>query len=119
MSYDIDLVDPVTKEVLQTETPHQLTGGTYAVGGTTCLSLNITYNYSKYFRQYIDEEDGIRSLYGKTAAETIPILKEAIDNLDNDVSDNYWDATEGNAKRALIKLLAIAQLRPDGVWKGD
>lgn len=31
----------------------------------------------------------------------------------------YWEATEGNAKRALLQLLAMARMRPDGVWDGD
>ena len=31
----------------------------------------------------------------------------------------YWKATEGNAKRPLIQLRAMAQMRPDGVWYGD
>jgi hypothetical protein len=30
--------------------------------------------------------------------------------------NDYWKATEGNAKRALCQLVALAQLRPDGVW---
>ena len=31
--------------------------------------------------------------------------------------EDYWKATEGNAKSALCGLLAFAQMRPDGVWK--
>lgn len=27
--------------------------------------------------------------------------------------------TKGNAKRALLQLLAMARMRPDGVWDGD
>ena len=54
-----------------------------------------------------------------TGAESIPVLKSAIDALGDDVSTDYWEATEGNAKRALCQLLAFAQMRPDGVWDGD
>ncbi len=32
MSYDISLVDPVTKETLELDAPHQIRGGTYALG---------------------------------------------------------------------------------------
>ena len=39
--------------------------------------------------------------------------------LGDDVDDDYWKPTEGNAKRALYGLLAMAQMRPDGVWGGD
>ena len=44
MSYDISLLDPVTKETIQFETPHQIRGGTYAINGTTEADFNITYN---------------------------------------------------------------------------
>jgi len=118
MSYDMRLVDPVTGERLTTDEPHHIRGGTYCVGGTTELRHNITYNYSKHYYRIMGE-DGIRTIYGKTGAECIPILKAAIDALGDDVSDNYWEATEGNAKRALCGLLALSQMRPDGVWEGD
>ena len=47
-------------------------------------------------------------------------LEKAIAALGDDVDDSdYWNATEGNAKRALYGLLAFAKMRPDGVWDGD
>lgn len=118
MSYDISLVDPVTKKTLQADFTHQIAGGTYAVGGTDALELNVTWNYSKFY--YGDKafgDKGIKSLDGMTGAESIPILKRVISNLGDDVSSVYWDATEGNAKKALCGLLALAQIRPDGVWE--
>ena len=39
--------------------------------------------------------------------------------LKDDKTENYWEPTEGNAKAALIQLLALAKMRPDGIWKGD
>ena len=118
MSYDIDLLDPVTKKTIELDFPHAMRGGTYAVGGDTRASLNITYNYARFFYATMGD-DGIRTLYGKTGAESIPILQSAIGQLGDDVSDNYWDDTEGNAKQALCQLLALAKMRPDGVWSGD
>ena len=56
-------------------------------------------------------------LNGKTGAETIEPLKKIIASLKDDVDEDYWKATEGNAKRALCGLLAFAQMRPDGVWR--
>ena len=41
------------------------------------------------------------------------------DPLGDDVSSNYWEPTEGNAKAALLKLIALAEMRPDGIWDGD
>lgn len=119
MSYDISLLDPVTKEVILLDEPHDFKGGTYAVGGTDEAWLNITYNYSKHFCRVFGEEKGIRILYGMTGRESIPVLKKAIEQLGNDVNDDYWKSTEGNAKRALQQLLAFAEQKPDGVWSGD
>lgn len=119
MSYDIDLSDPVTGYVLHLDSPHHMRGGTYAIGGTTECSLNVTYNYAKHFWRVFGREQGVRVLYGMTGAESIPMLQAAIARLGDEVDEDYWKPTEGNAKRALCQLLALAQLRPDGTWRGD
>lgn len=119
MSYDITLNDPITGDTILFDTPHQLKGGNYALNGTDEAWLNITYNYVEHFKRTIDKDKGIRAIYGKTGAESIPILKNAITQLKDDVSDDYWEPTEGNAKRAILNLLAFAQMRPDGIWDGD
>ena len=119
MSYDIDLKDPVTGKAIELDAPHHMRGGTYQLGGSTSASLNITWNYGDHYRRVFDG-DGIRTIYGKTGAESIPILKAAADRLGSDVDEaDYWNATEGNAKAALMQLLALAAMRPDGVWDGD
>ncbi len=118
MSYDISLVDPVTKETLELDFIHCMRGGTYAMNGTTEAWLNITYNYGRFYRNIFGEE-GIRTIYGMTGAESIPLIKSAMEKLKDDVDPDYWKPTEGNAKRALAGLLALAQLRPDGIWDGD
>jgi hypothetical protein len=127
MSYDIDLLDPVTKQTIRFDAVHHIKGGNYVLGGTDEASLNVTYNYSKHFCRVFEEfEDptrlekklfGIRILDGRTGAESIPILRKAISTLGDDVDEDYWKATEGNAKAALYGLLAFAQMRPDGVWE--
>jgi hypothetical protein len=134
MSYDIELRDPVTHETLLLDAPHHMRGGTYAVGGDTDCHLNITYNYSPHFRRAFGDENvdlskfdalfgggatGVRRLYGMSGAESIPVLEAAISALGDDVDADYWKPTEGNAKRALLQLLALAKMRPDGVWDGD
>jgi len=60
MSYDIDLVNPVTGEVLQLNESHHMRGGTYALGGTTDASMNITYNYANHYKRF--GEEGIREI---------------------------------------------------------
>jgi hypothetical protein len=118
MSYDISLKDPVTGKTLELDHPHEMRGGTHCVGGTKEAWLNVTYNYAKHFYRVLGK-NGIRTLYGKTGAETIPMIKEAISKLGDDVDNDYWKPTEGNAKRALYQLLTLARLRPDGVFDGD
>ena len=193
MSYDIRLVDPVTKEPLHTKVNHDMRGGMYAMGGTTELWLNITWNYAHYYYEATDgdkrfaheevtgytngkpdgmkTEYGIRGIYGKTGAESIPMLEDMINKIEStykdengdwktarrkrrvvydedgyrtkmdvyeaarsnikytvkteeyDISEgdtsNYWTDTAANALRPLHQLIAMARIRPDGVWEGD
>lgn len=118
MSYDLNLRDK-KGNVVRFKKPQDISGGTYALGGTTEAWLNITYNYGQIFRKVLGEK-GIRTLYGMSAIESMPLLKKAISKLGDDVSDNYWDATEGNAKEALKNCVRLAQLSPaNSVWDGD
>ena len=87
-----------------------MAGGTYALGGTTELSLNVTYNYSKHAKGLI------RGLHKTSASESIPRILAVVGLLGDDVDSNYWEPTEGNVKRALLQLVALARMRPDGVW---
>ena len=51
MSYDITLNDPVTGEVIEFDYPHQIRGGTYAMGGTTEAWINVTsHSRTHYYR---------------------------------------------------------------------
>lgn len=118
MSYDISLKEPVTGKTIEFDAPHQMGGGTQAMGGTTEAWLNVTYNYGDHFRRVLGKE-GIRSIYGMTGAESIPVLKGAAGKLGDETDPDYWKPTEGNAKRPLLQLIAMAQMRPDGVWDGD
>ena len=131
MSWDVDLCDPVTNEVLELDNPHFMRGGTYAVGGTCEMSLNITFNYTRFYNDAF--KGGFRALDGVTAVESIPILKAAIekikDPLTPDLSQEerehyesqqatgYWMPTKDNCLRPLYQLLSLAQMRPDGVWR--
>jgi hypothetical protein len=123
MGYGLTLVHPVTRETLELDTPHQMRGSTYAIGGDTRLSLSVTYNYANRYYPLIPETEDARgslwALHGMSAVDSIPILERAISLLGDDVSDDYWEATEGNAKVALVQLLTMAKLRPDGVWEVD
>ena len=120
MSYDIRLLDPVTRETIELDEVHFMHGGTYTIGGTRELWLNVTYNYgSLYHRSDVLGEKGIRAIYGMTGADSIAMLEKAASALGDDASADYWQPTEGNAKRPLLQLAAIAKMRPDGIWDGD
>lgn len=140
MSYDISLKDPVTKETIQFDAPHQMAGGIYALGGTAEARLNVTYNYAKwYYKDGVfptigEENKGIRTIYGMSGAESISVLENAIKTLENMTEDltaeeiqeyadggagGYWTPTMENAIKPLYQLLAMAKMRPDGVWDGD
>ena len=116
MSYDISLRNPKTDEVLEAPEKHFMYGGNYVLGGTKDLWLNVTYNYGEIYRDIFGHH-GIHVLDNLTGGESIPIIEKAIRLLKDDVADNYWDATEGNARAALINLLTMARMRPDGIWK--
>lgn len=118
MSHDIYLVDPETRHPMRADTPHRIRGGTYRVDDLREAWLNVTYNYAAIFRRVLGDR-GIRSLYGLTGSESVPILEAAIARLGDDVTGNCWDATEGNARRSLCDLLALARMFPGGVWDGD
>ena len=112
MSYDVYFNDPVTKEHIELNEPHFMRGGTYALGGTTELWLNITFNYSE---NYSKHKFSIKDLNGKSAVDCIPELERVISELGDEVDDDYWKPVDGNSKKALIQLLTMAKMRPDSV----
>lgn len=99
MSYDISLCDPVTKDTLEINEPHFMRGGTYAVGGTTQLWLNVTYNYANYYHEAFN--GGIRSIYGKTGAESISILSDMIAFIEEKYKDSNGEWIISNRKKNL------------------
>lgn len=141
MSYDISLCDPVTKETIRLPIRHMMIGGTFHAemvdgqlvpGATDEAWLNITYNYGHYYHEALENdsdygsmsEEGIRCIYDKSGAESIPILDRMIENIikkypNLQSSSNYWEDVPGNAIRPLYQLKAMASLRPDGIWRGD
>jgi len=111
MSYDVYLGK--TKPV---KVKNHSEGGTYVLGGTEDASLNITYNYSKHYRNWLDAKDGLEWLHGKTAKSTIKQLEIAVHNLGIDQSEDYWEPSTGNAGYALSILLSWAKEHPNAKW---
>ncbi|MBQ7650138.1 MAG: hypothetical protein IJS15_04220 [Victivallales bacterium] len=101
-------------------------------GGTYCLDdgfreawLNITFNYASIFEKHHlsiikreRQKSGICVLEGKTASECVRILTGVIPKMGDETVPDYWKATEGNAKKALINLLMIAvAVPPDAICR--
>lgn len=124
MSYDIAIICKCCEQPLKFETPQHLVASNVPFDPVTETILprseaktNITFNYGKHFRVALGGE-GVYSLHGKPVAETLSALREAISKLGEDVTDNYWDATEGNAKRALETLVQMAEaVGVKGYWQ--
>jgi len=119
MGWWINLFDPdepeMTRLPLEISGLHQ-GGGVITIGGSNQASMSVTYNYSKYYYDTIDKEDGFRWLNGKLAKDTIVRLENAITELGTDFSGDYWEATEGNAGRILQSLVKWAHELPNAVW---
>lgn len=127
MSYDVHF--EINGEPLVLDRKHHISGGTYALGGTSEAWLNITYNYGSHFQEVLD--GGLRGLYGKKAAEIIPILEVATPKvLGSKLPENecwchnhfdcYWATTARNANVALNNLLELARMVPaEAVLQGD
>jgi hypothetical protein len=148
MSYDLSLIDPVTKEIIECHA-HDMGGGRKKSSITDLAVVKVNFGYSAILQkafpvlnephkgtpkwltdcisdltkeclgESIYRLSGIRTLYGMSGAESIPMLEDAISQLADDATDNYLEATEGNVKRVLFQLLALARMRPDGIWDGD
>lgn len=86
---------------------HNIKGGTYADGGTSEAELNLTYNYCKFYYDLIDKDKGIKWINDKLIKDTLDKLREAANKLKDNETNDYWESTEGNAKRALLNLIEI------------
>ena len=103
--------------------PHTMGGNIRLYEGKvpelTEAEISITYNYSKYYYDTIDKEDGLRWIYGKTGKQVAKRLGGAVQTLGTEFSGDYWEATEGNAGRVLNTLYKWAVQHPGGVFYGD
>jgi len=107
MSYDIYVIDQDDK-VIYFDFAHQFKGGTYSLYGTNEAWLNITYNYHKFYAEHM--KDGINYLHNKRVLGTLDLLETIISKMKGTPSDDYWEATEGNAKAALSDLFMLGEV---------
>lgn len=114
MGWDVDLIDEQGQTV---EVPIQQEGGIIAVGGSPYASMSVTWNYSKFYYEHLDESEGFRWLNGKKAKDTIERLSKAILELGTEQSvRGYWEGTKGNAGHILKIMLDWARLYPEAEW---
>ena len=99
------------------EVPFFKWGGTVPIDGTSEASISVTYNYSLYYYQTIDKDEGIRWLNGRKARETIERLENSLKELGSEFSGDYWEQTPGNAGRIIDILLTWAYLHPEAIWR--
>ena len=149
MSYDIYLNNPETGEVSKVSSfvSYKTVDGKLVQDEQTEAWVNITYNYAKYFYAVTEGDErfahrrsasgdvdyGIRGIYGKTGAESIPLLQLMIDRIQErfiysdrkwfaaqeiDTSD-YWTSTAAYAICPLRQMIRLAKQCPDSIWDGD
>lgn len=116
MGYDIQLIGADGEPV---QVKRHGGGGTFVLGGSTNADISITYNYSRFYYDTIDEDEGIRWIYNKTGETCIPRLHSAVRELGTTESDDYWLSTPGNAGHILNILLGWAKANPTAVFQGD
>lgn len=76
MSYDIRILDPVTREPVILEHIHCVQGGTYAEHGTNELWFNITYNYAPFYYRAETLGESTKE-YGEEPVDgCLPVLRE-------------------------------------------
>ena len=112
MSLDITIKNK-NGDACELDYKHHLIGGTYAMGGTDVATLNVTYNYSPFYAELWDGKT-LTSLDGMKTSDVTLMLAQAILKLGTQMSSNYWDATPGNAGKALSDLLVLCCAFPDG-----
>jgi hypothetical protein len=106
MSYDIYAINK-KEEVVSVE-KNNLRGGTFAIYGTKEAHYNITFNYYDQFKKVF--YNGINDINNLRVVDTIQLLNNAKNKLGNDIYDNYWISSEGNAKKSLIDLIELAYM---------
>ena len=92
MSYDIsyyykkDYENPDKRELVKVSpfkaeggtVPAELVDGVLVPASINECDMNITFNYTDFYLEHIDPEQGIRWIYGKTGAEVKERLEKAI-----------------------------------------
>lgn len=124
MSYSVEIQDPKTKCTIEVAHKHDIKGGTYCLGGTNRLELNVTYNYSAFYnrpevlgaseqekaehdKEWISEHTGFRRLSGMEVSAASFLLLKAIKELRTlhlDEDGEWYDMETKYSAETLKKL---------------
>lgn len=91
-------------------------GGKQIINGSTEAELNVTYNYSEILERVLGHTFS-DALDNKKAGDVVELLGHAMMILDTDVSTDYWQATEGNVRVVISRLLMWAEQCPDAIFR--
>ena len=72
-----------------------------------------------YYRGKNTGNEPVRGRYIKRRGKDSYHKEEYTEEIDEGENSNYWEPTAINAIKPLYQLIAMAELRPDGIWKGD
>lgn len=131
MGWDISIVDGDGK-VVKAHQKHQISGGTYAVGGQEELQISETFNYSSTLKglfpsKHVYDEIlyGVWVLDGLAVEDAKPLLVRAVNKLIEEAvaegvslmpHDNYWEPVLGNVLAMLMRMLELSRLG-NGYWR--
>ena len=98
MSYSLWLEDKKTGLMCERKKPEVDLGNMLCIGGSDLMEFHITYNYSYYYYEAEGfEEEGIRTIYGKTGEQSLPLLR----NLSAQIMKKYFNASKNRWKQTI------------------
>ena len=91
------------------------TSGVVTPVSQTDAEISVTWNYNVHYGKIFDKS--LRELLAdRRAGDTIEELQRGVDELGTERSDDYWEATPGNAGYILELFLEWAVQHPDAIW---
>ena len=80
---------------------------------------NVSHYIDRKTGKEIDHADVLHRCFHDTDGWKTYIEEVYTEAVSEAPNKDYWKETAGNAIQPLYKLIAMAELRPDGIWDGD
>ena len=98
MGYSLWLENKPDGLMCKRKEPEVDLGNMLCIGGSDLMEFNITYNYSHYYYEADGfEKDGIRTIYGKTGKQSLPLLRK----LSAQILKKYFNASKNRWKQTI------------------